>query len=87
MTWLWSSKLWMSIMDRLVFIASLNRDGWLKTIYKYCVANGKKPSMALLLIQICSMQSHIMELIMADLSEKYELSILKDKEGRLIKFF
>jgi len=77
----------MSIMDRLVFVASLNRDGWLKTIYKYCVANGKSSAMALLLIQICSIQSHIMELIKADLSEKYELSVLEDKEGRIIKFF
>lgn len=77
----------MSIMDRLVFIASLNRDGWLKTIYAYYLISGKDPDMTMMLVQICSVNSYILQLIIADLSEKYEISVLKDKDGRLIKFF
>lgn len=43
--------------------------------------------MTMMLVQICSVNSYILQLIIADLSEKYEISALKDKDGRLIKFF
>lgn len=74
-------------MDRADFLNHLNAVGWIRSIFAYCLAMGKDSTASAALAQICTENEGIYLLIMADLSEKYEISILQDKNGRIIKYF